>query len=53
MIMKNGKNPTIAEHKHIKSARLNSRNWLISKKTSEKWLLIHRETGSKRTIQAP
>lgn len=51
--MKNGKKPSIAEHKHIKANRLNSQNWLISKKTSEKWLLIHRETGTKRTILAP
>lgn len=51
--MKNPKKPSVSEHKHISTYRLNSRNWLISKKTSENWLLVHKETGTQRTIIAP
>lgn len=51
--MKNGKKPTVAERKHIKSFRLNSDNWLISKKLTDKWLLLHRYTDTQRWIPAP
>ncbi len=51
--MKNGKRPTVRERNHIKSLRLNPINWLICKKVSDKWLLVHRESGRTRTIPAP
>lgn len=51
--MKNGKKPSVNERKHIQNNRLNSDNWLISKKTSEFWLLIHRNTNTVRKITAP
>lgn len=50
--MKNGKKPTVSERKHIESFRLNSSNWLISKKTSDFWLLVHRNTNTTRKIVA-
>lgn len=51
--MKNGKKPTVRETQHIKSMRLNPSNWLISKKTSTFWLIVHRESGNVREIPAP
>lgn len=51
--MKNGKKPTVSERKHIESFRLNSENWLISKKLTDKWLLLHRYTDTQRWIPAP
>ncbi|BDH62347.1 hypothetical protein MTP04_24770 [Lysinibacillus sp. PLM2] len=50
--MKNGKNPTVAERRYLQSINLNS-DWLISKKTSEFWLLVHKHTGQVREILAP
>lgn len=38
---------------YIASFRLNPDNWMISKKQSDSWLIIHRETGRTRTIPAP
>ena len=51
--LKRGRKPTVAECNHIKSFRLNSSNWLLSKKQTEEWLIVHRETGSSRVIPAP
>ena len=50
--MKNGKKPTVAERKYLQSIKLNS-DWLISKKTSENWLLVHKLTGQVKEIPAP
>lgn len=51
--MKNGKNPSRNEKVHIAAFRLQPANWLISKKTSEKWLLVHRNTGTVKAIPSP
>lgn len=52
--MKQGKNPTVAERKHIESYKLNSGDWLISKKQSDIWTLIHRYVpNNKKEIDAP
>ncbi|MEK5422022.1 hypothetical protein MKZ08_08310 [Viridibacillus sp. FSL R5-0477] len=51
--MKNGKRLTVANHKYLQSMNLKSENWLISKRTSNSWTLIHRETGRVRQIPAP
>lgn len=51
--MKSGKKPTVAERKHIERAKLNSSDWLISKKTSECWLLVHRYFDKRKEIKAP
>ncbi len=48
--MKHGKRPTVAQKKLIKTWNLNPDNWLVSKNTSEGLLIIHRETGTKRTL---
>lgn len=51
--MKNGKRLSVREHQYLKSLKLQSENWLISKKGNENWLVIHRITGQAKTIPAP
>ena len=51
--MKNGKNLTRNEKVYISTFRLQPANWLISKKTSKNWLLVHRNTGTVKMIPAP
>ncbi|WP_371683565.1 hypothetical protein [Rummeliibacillus sp. TYF005] len=51
--MKNGKRLTVAEHKYLQSMGINSENWLLSKKTSHLWTLIHRFTNRVKEIPAP
>ncbi|WP_177177298.1 hypothetical protein [Bacillus sp. MUM 116] len=48
--MKNGKNPTRSQKEAIKAAGLNPENWLIFKKSHSEMRLIHRETGTTKTI---
>jgi hypothetical protein len=48
--MKSGKKPTRAERECIQSAGLNSDHWLIYKKTHEALELVHRETGTTKTV---
>jgi hypothetical protein len=48
--MKNGKRPTKKEKNEIKAAGLNPENWLIFKKSHEAMRLVHRETGTTKTI---
>lgn len=51
--MKNPKRLTVREHKYLQSINLTSENWLISKKTSEMWTLVHRYTGQVKEVYAP
>lgn len=51
--MKNGKRLTRKEKEYVKSFRLNPENWLISKKTTDMWLIVHRETGTARELPSP
>lgn len=51
--LKRPRNLTRQEKEYLKSFRLNPFNWLISKKLTESWLIVHRETGRSRTIPAP
>ena len=37
--MKHGKNPTVAQRKHIQSFRLNPENWLVVKDTPEEFVI--------------
>lgn len=50
--MKNGKKPTVAERRYLQSINLNS-DWLISKKLTDKWVIVHRFTGQVKEIPAP
>lgn len=51
--MKNGKNLTRNESKHVKSCNLNPDNWLLSKKLLDNWLIVNRQSGRTREIPAP
>ena len=51
--MKNGKRLTAAQRKYLETLKLNSGSWFITKKTSEEWHLVHRETGRAKEIPAP
>lgn len=51
--MKRGRKLTVAECNHVKQFRLNPFNWLLSKKKTEEWIIVHRETGRARVIPAP
>lgn len=48
--MKNGKNPTREQKKLLKQWRLNVENWLVCKDTPEAMVIVHRFSGSSRTI---
>ncbi|MGQ7279992.1 DUF6906 family protein [Brevibacillus thermoruber] len=43
--MKNGKNLTRTQKLILLSRDLNPKEWLISKKLPEMWLLVHRRTN--------
>lgn len=51
--MKNPKRLTVAERLYLESINLNSDNWLISKKSNDGWLIVHKLTGRSRTIPVP
>lgn len=51
--MKNPKRLTKAEHIYLQSINLTSVNWLISKKTNDSWLLVHRLVGQTKEVPAP
>jgi hypothetical protein len=52
--MKNGKKLSAAERKHVESSKLKSSDWLLAKKESDKWLLVHRNVASQtKVIFAP
>lgn len=52
--MKHGQRPTRREKEAIQEARLNPKNWLVTKHltTINSIEIVHRETGTKRTIPA-
>jgi hypothetical protein len=50
--MKNGKRPNKSQKIAMKAAGLTSGKWLIYKKTHEHLHLVHRETGTTKTILA-
>lgn len=49
--MKHGKNPTMKQKKLMKSARLNSDNWLVVKDTTTEMVIQNRQTDRIRTIR--
>lgn len=49
--MKNGKRPTVAQKKEIKSMRLNPENWLVVKNTPRELVIVHRLSGKQRVIK--
>ncbi|MBD8028187.1 hypothetical protein SFC08_13185 [Lysinibacillus halotolerans] len=51
--MKNGKRLKRFEKQYLRSLNLNDENWLLSKKTTEFWLIVHKLTGQTKEIPAP
>lgn len=49
--MKHGKRPTVSQKKLIKDYGLNPDNWLVSKNTPEKMVIVHRHTDTIREIK--
>lgn len=48
--MKNGKKPTVAQCKFIKSKKLNPADWLVTKDTPAHMELVHRYSDQTRKI---
>lgn len=51
--MKRPRKLTVVERQYLQSMKLAAENWLISKRTSEEWLLVHKLTDVTRTVPAP
>lgn len=51
--MKRPRKLTAAEREYLESMKIAADNWMISKKTSEEWLLVHKLTDITRTVLAP
>jgi len=51
--MKRGRKLTVAERNHVSKTVSKVENWLISKKETELWVIVHRATGQDRKILAP
>lgn len=51
--MKRGRKLTAAEREHVGKTVSKVENWLISKKESHLWVIVHRTTGHDRKIVAP
>ena len=49
--MKNGKRPTMAQKKLMSENKLNYKNWLVVKDTSECMVVVNRESRKTRTIK--
>ncbi|MGG1879927.1 hypothetical protein ABDI30_20460 [Paenibacillus cisolokensis] len=49
--MKNGKRPTRRQRIEIKNWGLNPENWLVERDTPDVMVLVHRYSGSSRTIR--
>lgn len=48
--MKHGKNPTASQKKYMASWGLNAKEWLVSKDTPDKMVVVHRHTDTVRTV---
>lgn len=51
--MKQGRKLSVAERKHISKSVNNASDWLISKKESHMWVIIHRNTEQAKQVLAP
>jgi len=51
--MKRGRKLTVAERNHVSKTVSKVENWLISKKETDLWVIVHRTTGQDRKILAP
>ncbi|MGN7116071.1 DUF6906 family protein [Lysinibacillus odysseyi] len=51
--MKRPRKLTVAERQYLQSMKLAAENWLISKKMSDEWVLVHRMTDITKMVPAP
>ncbi|MGN7114941.1 DUF6906 family protein [Lysinibacillus odysseyi] len=51
--MKRPRKLSVAERQYLQSMKLAAENWLISKKMSDEWVLVHRMTDITKTVPAP
>ena len=51
--MKRPRKLTVAERQYIESMKIAAENWMISKRTSDEWLLVHKLAGVTKTVPAP
>lgn len=51
--MKRPRKLSVAERKYLQSMKIVADNWMISKKTSERWLLVHKFTDITKMVPAP
>ncbi len=49
--MKHGKRPTVRQKKVMSEWRLNVENWLVERETTDEMIVVHRHSGTKRTIR--
>ncbi|WP_213022497.1 DUF6906 family protein [Brevibacillus reuszeri] len=49
--MKQGKRPNRRQREELKARNLNPANWLIERDSTTEFVLIHRFSGTKRTIK--
>lgn len=49
--MKQGKRPNRRQKDEMQAYRLNPANWLVERDTTTEFVLIHRFTGTKKTIK--
>ena len=43
----------MSERTHLAKMKIDGRNWMLSKKGAEEWLLVHRYTGATKVVKAP
>ena len=51
--MKRPRKLSVAERQYLQSMKVVAENWLISKKMSDEWVLVHKLTDVTRNIPAP
>lgn len=51
--MKQPRNLNSSEREHISKSIANPRDWKISKKETDMWLIVHRFTGQVKNVLAP
>ena len=51
--MKRPRKLSVAERQYLQSMKVVAENWLISKKMSDEWVLVHKLTDVTRNVPAP
>jgi len=51
--MKRGRKLTVAERSYLEANKFNVADWMISKKESDVWTLVHRYVKQTKQVLAP